>query len=357
MEVSKGKEFVFTWTIENFSFCIQSCQNWFESPPLIARNMENSRWIILLYPRGIIDENYISVYLKHVDGNLSGQKISFEFQLIGFNDSVRRDVHLCQKNVLQGFPLFLLRDAIGMNKRNRDFYLPHDTFRLRCRLWYSGTEIVEYGQCSAKTLMGVERLCLVWDLQEFSTLRADLKKTLPFTSSSACPLVSMSLFWTYKIYFTDELTVEIAVKTAVNTVCSCKISNVAIEGKTIPLIETEKYFYLRDDVQIWSLPPLFSKRHLMTRKDAYLSNGTLSLKCEFTFSTGYLTHGTLETYNGPKIFHSVGEDFHNVNCPNFVKAESMNELKNDLEFLYTKNINCDVNLRIESEHQIQEKIR
>ncbi|GIY50800.1 hypothetical protein CEXT_344321 [Caerostris extrusa] len=99
------------------------------------------------------------------------------------------------------------------------------------------------------------------------------------------------------------------------------------------------------------MSPLFSKRILMDKKDAYLNYDTLSLKCELAVSTGIVTESIEETYIGPKIHHSVGKDFHNVNCPNFVKclAKSMDSLKSDLEFLYTESINCDMNIRIDFE--------
>ncbi|GIX85980.1 speckle-type POZ protein [Caerostris extrusa] len=164
MEESKGKEFIFTWVIENFSFCYQRYEQTFKSPMFIADNMEKSKWIVLLYPRGWKDDNYISVFLRRENYNPFSHKVNFEFQLVavdGVLKTMRGNNHLFNTNLSPGFPDFLHRDRII---NDRDFYLPHDTFTLRCRLWYPDGEILESGQCFARTRIGVERMCFVWDL-------------------------------------------------------------------------------------------------------------------------------------------------------------------------------------------------
>ncbi|GIX75908.1 speckle-type POZ protein-like B [Caerostris extrusa] len=117
---------------------------------------------------------------------------------------------------------------------------------------------------------------------------------------------------------------------------------------------------------------------LMARKDTYINNDVLSLMCEFAVSTHISLHEIEETYIGPKIHpllgkdihienrphfdnvlvatgpkshHSLGKDIHIENRPHFdnVLVASVGGLKCDLESLYTEGINCDVNLRIESE--------
>ncbi|GIX85976.1 speckle-type POZ protein [Caerostris extrusa] len=218
---------------------------------------------------------------------------------------------------------------------------------LRCRLWYPDTEMLESGQCFARTRMGVERMCFVWDLVEFSGLQPDLRKTFPITAASGeIPLKSMNLFWT-KTCSSEEMNVEIVLKPNKNTACKCKLAVIGVEGKVIDLVQNERYFIADENTQIWILPPLFSKKHVMARKGAYLNNDTLSLKCEFAFSTGIVFEKIEETYIGPNIHYSVDQDILNVNYFNFDKVlvESMKDLKCDLESLYTESINCDVNLQ------------
>ncbi|GIX85974.1 hypothetical protein CEXT_391211 [Caerostris extrusa] len=64
MEEGKGKEFIFTWVIENFSFFNQRHREVIESPNFIAVNMKKSKWIVRLFPGGWISENYLAVYLQ-----------------------------------------------------------------------------------------------------------------------------------------------------------------------------------------------------------------------------------------------------------------------------------------------------
>ncbi|GIY37723.1 speckle-type POZ protein B [Caerostris darwini] len=354
MEESKGKEFIFTWVVQNFSFFNQRYREVIESPNFIAVNMKKSKWIVRLFPGGWSNENYLAVYLRCENDDPFSHKVNYELQVIAIDavlKTSREFNHLFEKkNLGKGFFLFLHRDENGIN--DRDAFLPHDTFTLLCRLWYPDTEILESGQCFARTRMGVERMCFAWDLVEFSTLQPDLKKTFPITAASGeIPLKSMNLFWT-KTCSSEEMNVEIALRANENIACKCKLSILGFEGKVIDLVRNERHFIADENTQIWILPPLFSKNHLMARKGAYLTNDTLSLKCEFAFSTGIVSEKIEETYIGPKIHHSVDKDFHNVNYPNFDKVfvESMKDLKCDLESLYTESINCDVNLRVDSEH-------
>ncbi|GIY34870.1 hypothetical protein CDAR_382621 [Caerostris darwini] len=110
-----------------------------------------------------------------------------------------------------------------MNYGDRDGPLPHDTLTLRCRLWYRNIEIVESAHCVARTRMGVERMCFVWNLKEFSNLPQDLKNTYPITSPSdiECPLKSLCLFWDYP---NDEMSAQIVLNTYRYTVLTSKLS-------------------------------------------------------------------------------------------------------------------------------------
>ncbi|GIY34869.1 speckle-type POZ protein B [Caerostris darwini] len=354
MEKSEGGEFIFTWVIENFSFCNKEFNKRFKSPTFIADNIKKSEWYISLYPGGYSDSDYMSVYLKSMDGNPFDEAINYEFQLIGFNDSLKSGSSLfAEKDKMRGFRKYFRNDAIGLNGGDRDSSLPDDTLTLRCRLWYPNTEIVESAHCVARTRMGVKRISFVWNLKEFSNLHRDLKKTYPITPllDTECPLKSLSLFWDCKMYPNDEMTAQIVMKTCNYTVLTCKLSVIGAKGKPIQLVKTGYSFDGDEQERILSLPPLFSKRQLMARKDTYINNDVLSLMCEFAVSTTIVLHKIEEIYIGPEIHPSLGEDIPIVNCPNFdnVLVESMGGLKCDLESLYTAGINCDVNLRIESE--------
>ncbi|GIX75906.1 speckle-type POZ protein B [Caerostris extrusa] len=316
--------------------------------------MKKSEWQIYLYPGGYHDRKYMSVYLKSINGNPSGQEINYEFQLSGYKDSLKSGSFLFDKNdELFGFRKYFRSDSIGMNNGDKDGSLPHDTLTLRCRLWYPNNEIVESAHCVARTRMGVERMCFVWNLKEFSNLPQDLKKTYPITSTSdiECPLKSLSLFWDCKTYFNDEMTAQIVLKTHNYTVLTCKLSVIGAKGKPMQLVKNGCSFDGHDQERIWTLPPLFSRRLSMARKDTYINNDVLSLMCEFAVSTHISLHQIEETYIGPKIHPSLGKDIHIENCPNFdnVLVETVGGLKCDLESLYTEGINSDVNLRIESE--------
>ncbi|GIY17595.1 speckle-type POZ protein [Caerostris darwini] len=353
-EKSEGGGFIFTWVIENFSFCNKKFKELLNSPNFIADNMKKSEWCIRLFPGGHDDRKYMSVYLKSINGNPSGEAISYEFQLIGFNDSLKSSSSsFVENNKLHGFRNYFGRDAIGMNYGDRDGSLPHDTLTLRCRLWYANTEIVESAHCVARTRMGVERICFVWNLKEFSNLQQDLKKTytIPPTSRIESPLKSLSIFWDCKTYPNDEVTAKIELKTYRYTVLTCKLSVIGAKGKPIQLVKNGYSFDGDEQERILTLPPLFSRMQLMARKDTYINNDVLSLICQFAVSTTIESHKIEETYIGPKSHHSLGKDIHIENCPHFdnVLVESVGGLKCDLESLYTESINCDVNLRIESE--------
>ncbi|GIX85972.1 speckle-type POZ protein B [Caerostris extrusa] len=312
MEESKGKEFIFTWVIENFSFFNQRHKVAIDSPNFIADKIEKSKWNVRLFPEGYICENYLEVYLRPENGVQFSHKINLEFQMIAVDRVIKTMTiyNLFDNNLVPGCLKFLHTDII---KNDRDIYLPHDTLTLRCRLWYPDRfriqEILESGQCFARTRMGVERMCFVWDLVEFSTLQPDLKKTFPITAASGeIPLKSINLFWT-KTCSSEEMNVEIVLRANENIVCKCKLSILGFEGTIIDLVRNERYVIADENTQIWILPPLFSKKHLMARKGAYLNNDTLSLKCEFAFSTGIVSKEIEETYIGPKIHHSVGKRY------------------------------------------------
>ncbi|GIX75910.1 speckle-type POZ protein B [Caerostris extrusa] len=202
--------------------------------------MKKSEWCIFLYPGGYHDKNYMSVYLISKNSNKTGQEISCEFQLIGFNDSLKSgSSSFAGKNNVQGFATYFRNDAISVNCGDRDGSLPHDTLTLRCRLRYRTAEIVESAHCVARTRIGVERMCFIWNLKEFSNLQWDLKKTytIPPASDIECPLKSLSLFWDCKTYPNDEMTAQIVLETNNYTVLTCKLLVIGAKGKPIQLVK------------------------------------------------------------------------------------------------------------------------
>ncbi|GIY37727.1 hypothetical protein CDAR_421491 [Caerostris darwini] len=135
MEENKVDEFIFTWVIENFIFCSQ--RDVLPSPIFIANNIEETKWVVLLYPRGWTDTNYIAVCLKNMDDDPIERGINIEFQLTDGSETLttsKVDNHLFNKKSACTFPNYFPRNAISRSDKVRDVFLPGGNLRLRVRL-------------------------------------------------------------------------------------------------------------------------------------------------------------------------------------------------------------------------------
>ncbi|XP_035222827.1 speckle-type POZ protein-like [Stegodyphus dumicola] len=82
MEKQDDDKFTFTWTIENFSMCHHSKVECLFSPEFALNSLPGMKWIIQLYPRGVLDEDCIIFFLSRTDNILENCKISYRFEVL-----------------------------------------------------------------------------------------------------------------------------------------------------------------------------------------------------------------------------------------------------------------------------------
>ncbi|GFU07237.1 speckle-type POZ protein A [Nephila pilipes] len=293
---NNSKCFLFTWIIENFSYCWQKKGERIISPSFIVETMERTKWNLWLYPAGESDDEYINLFLHRLEDSKGSCviKIEFEFSLIAENESPLKSTSVLNssfgKGSNWGLPKFEKRKIFQLQKRR---YLPKDTLTICCKIW-SCTGMKQDGRCVARTRIGIERRSFVWTVKQFSSLGS-------------------------------------------------KMSIVNAFGNTEQIIEREYRFR---DCLLRSLefPFHLTKKRLISKKDFYLPNDELILKCECAFSTENAASEIESTSYG-----YISSLMENVSATAIgdenKKSGETNTSRETFKYLYTEQLFSDTKLK------------
>ncbi|XP_003423829.1 speckle-type POZ protein-like isoform X1 [Nasonia vitripennis] len=75
-------KFSYLWRVQNFSLYAEAKGEQFNSPPFFSEESERYNWNLLLYPRGISNGNYLSVFLQYVTGNALRVKAEYKISIL-----------------------------------------------------------------------------------------------------------------------------------------------------------------------------------------------------------------------------------------------------------------------------------
>ncbi|GFS59812.1 TD and POZ domain-containing protein 1 [Trichonephila clavipes] len=333
-------EFIMWWNIENYIYSWHKHRECLDSPLFTATPMENTEWILKLYPAKDDTDNYIGGYLQREDDDgPESIKIDYVLEILGSDGTV------LQKSDSTGQE-FLITDSWGCSKmieRRRVFqfeknnFVPLNTLTVCCRMRRCENRSHERVQMCAKTVINFEKMSCVWNTEKFSTLK--LKQRIPFVMNSKSKevLMTLNLFLCEGRYSDEIISIDF----------NCVNEKIKYFHFKVFLIDDEGYKTLCNQQEFWckgdEKNSMFSlrltKMALLGKKDLYLKNDVLSLYCECVFPTVISFAGIVSTKFEVIFPRSVPKV--NISENQSDKARS---LKEDFKTLYTDGTISDIKL-------------
>ncbi|GFT44210.1 speckle-type POZ protein A [Nephila pilipes] len=302
--------------------------------------MERTKWNLWLYPAGASDDEYISLFLHRLEDSKGSCviKIEFEFSLLAENESPLKSTSVFNssfgKGIIWGLHEFEKREIFQLHKVR---YLPKDTLTVCCKIWSSTGIMKQDGRCVARTRIGIERRSFTWTVKQFSSRGSKVKNIYSLRSTAEDELI-MSL----NLFPREIIRLDLSASNS-NLICHFQMSIVNAFGDTEQIIEREYRFR---DCLLKSLefPFHLTKKRLISKKDFYLPNDELILKCECAFSTKNAASEIESTSYGyisslmENVSATAVEDENK-------KSEETNSSRKTLKYLYTEQLFCDTKLK------------
>ncbi|GFS73684.1 speckle-type POZ protein [Trichonephila clavipes] len=286
----------FLWNIQNVNFlCLKTSQK-IESPVFMVDELENTEWVLHLYPWGCSSADYIGFYLHRKDDGTDDIDVYFELAFLsgsGKTLSSSRSAKLTfSKGSSWGFDSFESFTVLSSTE-----YLPYNILTARCKIWRCGGKVGAEKYFLAGTHVAVEQRCFQWKVEKFSTVGFNDTKHSVIRSIKNEVLAIFYLNLTGRTEYEEEIEISIHVfdPNAKSLLFKTFVEHYngyihSYGVKEFPCDGCEK---------IETLTLRFSKNYQSYTEDGktpYLKNGVLTLYCECFFSTKIVseTIGTID---------------------------------------------------------------
>ncbi|GBN55474.1 Speckle-type POZ protein-like B [Araneus ventricosus] len=284
-EDSIRKCFTFIWKLENASYCWQSHLEYIESPLFIVDEIHETNWILRLFPS--IQRHNIGFYVRRQADNKSLERVITHCEL-AFLSSDGTALHAFKTTNAEirkgegiGSLEFVSRNEVFFARRS--VYLPQDTLTLRCRMWKSVGEMSKDVQCFARTRIAVEKRSFLWSIANFSTLKPHGKKTYEIKShDNGKNFMSLELYLTGGRLCDEAVRFKMIPNYQNIKMCTFQLSVVDASKNTAKCFRDE--FWCLDLCASKDFTLFCTKSELLEKKNTYLPNDVLCLRCECTFS-------------------------------------------------------------------------
>lgn len=273
----------FTWAIHNFSYCWSKCDEAIESPMFCIYTPEETKWKLLLFPRGVatVDDS-ISIYLYR-DKNCKGiEKIKVDYcpDILDKDGSGLDNIPTTdefQKDMRKGFPRFTTREFVHE-------YLQEDILTVRCIILRLGGKAVTNRQIFARTIIGIEKRIFQCPIENFSKLEPNQKQSFLFKTDSKEFIMQINITSDGKgnILF-GILPYDECMKFSV-----VKIFMTDSQKQDVDCGDYEYWFSYGKCAM---LATKLKKRELIKNKRLHLPENALLLRFELTISTGFAFSG------------------------------------------------------------------
>ncbi|GFS71359.1 speckle-type POZ protein B [Nephila pilipes] len=334
----------FYWNIDNYSYCWHKRREGIYSPDFVVNSMENTQWTLLLYPKGSTEGNYIDYFLGRTSED--GPKcitVKCELAFLAEDGSVlltkERERDTYTNGTYWGFEKFAKREELLSTKRN--YFLPQDVLRARCRLWRTDGKPLRPITFHARTTLNVEKRNFYWDIGNFSTNDFGRKITFPIGPDWDETLISLIFLvnsWLKKILSSGEKE-------------SLIFQLFILDTTGIELYCDQKEFLFNDFRSCSYYSLLFIKTFFMENHYLYLTNNFLYMRCEYGFPlrTDFKKIDRIDIgISYPRVLNVIlinkqGESFKKD------ELETAVSLKKDLASFYSKGILFDTRLNTTTE--------
>ncbi|GFW37593.1 hypothetical protein TNCV_4027891 [Trichonephila clavipes] len=354
--INSEDEYVIDWKVDNFSTCPLACGKKLSTCELTFENLENTTWEIHLYPRGKIDERYVSCFLARTGKNDAGPRkiyVQFEFSVIAFDGlqyrkTVMYDSHFFEKGMNLGFNIIIREDLF----RTKEIYLHKDTLTLRCRVGKYTPQIERNCYNVFRTINDVQNSNIRFPIENFENVTKSNPESLRINTTKEKDILTLNVY-TGKDEVFEKDPEETAVgkhgETASNSVVHIDIErskpltpfcrryvfcNVKLvdKDKSFPSEHAQEYIYRGQlEKEIWYFPRFIKIKELT--KDM-IQDGTLLLEFNIRVCDGLLTTYLMEDSTPKKS----------------KQMEDKKALQQDLVSLYKSGLFSDAKLKVGNEY-------
>ncbi|PRD32372.1 UNVERIFIED_CONTAM: mel-26 [Trichonephila clavipes] len=335
-----NEDFQFEWRIENFTFAAHRTGQFITSPAFCADILDETQWVLLLYPRGQKNEEYIDIAVKREAYDHGGDemhiKCAVELEAVDstHHERVESDTIAFRNNTSHVFLKFIKRSELFNMK---DTLLPNDRLTIHCNLRRIQETSVK--DLVAVTKIGLKKSVFEWCIPNWS--RIQLPATCdpdvieaPYITHVTFPSDAKPLFRLYLCRNRNEdvdLRLDIVkLDPNLKTVLKSHITVLEDEDKEAFTVETTHQFHSVESLgtTCYSSSPLFPSSDVPS-----MPNDVLTLQCILAIPTGSYQNTVQpvdldSTEDEPKTDNSVDDCF-----------------KRDLENLLKEGKFCDVKLR------------
>ncbi|GFT20522.1 hypothetical protein TNCV_2183681 [Trichonephila clavipes] len=353
--INSEDEYVVDWKVDNFSTCPLACGKKLSTCELTFENLENTTWEIHLYPRGKIDERYVSCFLVRTGKNDAGPRkiyVHFEFSVIAFDGlqyqkTVMYDSHFFEKGMNLGFNIVTREDLF----RTKETYLHKDTLTLRCRVGKYTPQIE--GNCYNvfRTINDVQNSNIRFPIENFENVTKSNPESLRINTTKEKDILTLNVYTGNDEVFENDPEETSGGKlgeSASNSVvhidiernksltpfypryvfCSVKLVD---KDKSFPFEHAQEYIYEGGQTEIWNFPRFIKIKELT--KDM-IEDNTLLLEFNIRVCDGLLTT-YLKEDSTPKKSKPI---------------EDKKALQKDLVSLYKSGLFSDAKLKVGNEY-------
>lgn len=290
----------FTLSIHNFSNCVQKEDEFLDGPKFVVDSIKYTTFNLRVYPKGNGARGFISCYLMK-DHHLDHELLIVYNKLKSINYVLL--IRTCD-GVFKGEPCKLSREKLlGSPKmlsikdlNEPGAYLDNDTLTLRCRLWVDDNDLLTSRKCFARTKINFTKIDYLWKLDDFENKYDSNPTTDIKVPSIEIPHFTIHLFNGVS-FGSDTIHFVIKLPQDKKLFLICNILLLDADGKIAHSVQGEYLFPNSNETQIWNLPFL-SKHKLLSKKELYLPNGRLTLRCTFSASTGVVQNEIVKYEDG-----------------------------------------------------------
>ncbi|CAL1291863.1 unnamed protein product [Larinioides sclopetarius] len=285
------KEYKFLWFVENYSCNTAINNEAINSPKFSFDGMEGITFDLYLYPKGFRQEGKgnVSLFLRRCEAD-DGPKdvlVKFELSFLALDGSALQSRNFeikLSRNHMHGSYQFVQRDEIHLRRKTE--YLSKDTLRVCCKIWKGEGDVRIIEQISARTQILLEKISFLHTVEDFSTLKPDVKNKFEISSNSKENGVITS-----NLYFTscscEEMMIEILLPDAKKLLRKCKLFLLDRSGNLTDCGGVD-YGYNVTRMNVHKLPLTLRREVILNNKSEYLPDDKLLLICEFIFSLGLI---------------------------------------------------------------------
>ncbi|GFU04250.1 TD and POZ domain-containing protein 3 [Nephila pilipes] len=284
----------FLWKIKNFNCLWLKRQERIGSPEFVVETLENTRWKLVVYPRGDRKEDEIAFGLQRSedDSHIHGIEVYIELAFLSENGSILSLIRSAKNTVnklnIKRSECFEKQENVYVARKSE--FLPFNTLTARCKIWRCDGKLSIDEYFLARTSVAVEQRSFEWKIEQFSTIKAYQKKNLVIRSIANEALLTFFLYLTGGRSCKEVIDINVHVFDPRARYIFFKLFISDKEGK----FENcgEKEMFIDRFGKIGTLSLLFSKKDLIENKEKYLINDVLNLYCECTISTGIASETT-----------------------------------------------------------------